>query len=98
MPTGSVGETPSPVQVSPTSVPTQVEVVATPVATSTQNTGNPDQPEVVAVVIDRLRSRLGVASAEIGLVSAEQEQWPDGCLGAAERVKCARRLSLKGTE
>ncbi len=70
--------------------------MATPVATSTQNTGNPDQPEVVAVVIDRLRSRLGVASAEIGLVSAEQEQWPDGCLGAAEPGEMCTQAIVEG--
>jgi hypothetical protein len=63
------------------------QVIAEPVLKSTLAPGQAVDENIPAVVAARktLAEKLGTSSLQVNVVSAEQVEWPDSCLGAAGR-------------
>ena len=68
-----------------------IQDIATPASKETQAQGTPDAngltgqtPEAVQAAVVSLSQALSTAESQVQVISYEQEQWPDSCLGLAE--------------
>ncbi len=57
-----------------------------------------DQPEAVEAAESALSARLGVDQDQIEVISYEEKEWPDACLGLAESDEMCAQVITPGYE